>query len=90
VRQRFSLQALRDAIGARIVGSKTYGRGQIQTYVALNDAAGIVIPAARVETMKGLRFSKGDKLTPDIIVPAAKSQSHDAVYRRAVDLLTSS
>jgi carboxyl-terminal processing protease len=50
---------LRDTTGARLVGAKTYGRGQIQTYVALNEGAGIVIPAASAESVKAVRFNKG-------------------------------
>jgi carboxyl-terminal processing protease len=80
---------LHDSIGAQLVGGKTYGRGQIQTYVALNDTAGIVIPAAGAESVRGIRFNKGAGLSPDVLVPSSGNQaSEDAAYRRAVELLT--
>jgi carboxyl-terminal processing protease len=79
---------LRDSIGAQLVGAKTFGRGQIQTYVALNDGAGIVIPAASAESARGLRFNKGTGLSPDVIAPSFGDKgSEDAAYQKAVELL---
>jgi carboxyl-terminal processing protease len=80
---------LHDSIGAQLVGAKTYGRGQIQTYVALNASAGIVIPAATAESVRGIRFNKGAGLSPDVLAPSSgNKESGDAAYRRAVELLT--
>ena len=80
---------LRDTTGARLVGAKTYGRGQIQTYVVLNDSVGIIIPAAIAETLRGLRFNKESGVSPDIVVSStADKKGVDAAYRSAVDLLT--
>jgi carboxyl-terminal processing protease len=81
--------ALHDSIGAQLVGAKTYGRGQIQTYVALNAGVGIVIPAANAESVRGVRFNKGAGLSPDVLAPSfGNKESGDAAYRRAVELLT--
>jgi carboxyl-terminal processing protease len=80
---------LHDSIGAQFVGAKTCGRGQIQTYVALNDGAGIVIPAATAESVRGIRFNKGAGLLPDVLVPSfGNKEGGDAAYRRAVEVLT--
>jgi len=80
---------LRDTTGARLVGARTYGRGQIQTYVALNESVGIVIPEASTESVKAIRFNKGAGLSPDVFVSSAlETRSIDAAYRRAVELLT--
>jgi carboxyl-terminal processing protease len=80
---------LHDTIGAKLVGARTYGRGQIQTYVALNDDAGVVIPAASAESARGLRFNKGSGLSPDVFVsPTGDKTNVDAVLRYAVELLT--
>jgi carboxyl-terminal processing protease len=80
---------LRDTTGARLVGARTYGRGQIQTYVSLNESVGIVIPAASAESMKGIRFNKGSGLLPDVVVSSTtETHSLDVAYRRAVELLT--
>lgn len=80
---------LHDTTGARLIGARTYGRGQIQTYVALNENAGIVIPAASAESAKAVRFNKGSGLTPDF---AASSRVDDdakgSPYQRAIALLT--
>jgi carboxyl-terminal processing protease len=82
-------EGLRDTIGARLVGSKTFGRGQIQTYVALSDAAGIVIPAENVQSVKGVQFNKRSGLKPDFAVASSMSSGReDAAYLRAVQLLT--
>ncbi|QHN04756.1 PDZ domain-containing protein [Granulicella sp. WH15] len=81
--------ALRDTTGARLVGARTYGRGQIQTYVALNESAGIVIPAASAESVKAIRFNKGSGLSPDVFVASTiGTQTNDVAYQRAVELLT--
>ena len=80
---------LRDTTGARLVGAKTYGRGQIQTYVSLSENVGIVIPAARAESVKAIRFNNGSGLSPDVFVASTTgTQTIDAAYRRAVELLT--
>jgi carboxyl-terminal processing protease len=80
---------LRDTIDARLVGARTYGRGQIQTYVSLSESAGIVIPAASAESVKAIRFNKGSGLSPDVFVTSTiGTQTIDAAYRRAVELLT--
>ena len=82
---------LHDSIGAQLVGAKTFGRGQIQTYVALNDTAGIVIPAASAESIRGARFNKGACLSPDVLAPSfGNKENQDAAYRKAVELLTHS
>jgi carboxyl-terminal processing protease len=80
---------LHDTTGARLIGARTYGRGQIQTYVALNENAGIVIPAASVESVKAIRFNKGSGLTPDIVASShPSSDTNDSAYQRAIALLT--
>jgi len=80
---------LRDTAGARLVGAKTHGRGQIQTYVALNENAGIVIPAASVESVRGTRFNRGSGLSPDVVVSSANPKKQgDAIFERAVELIT--
>jgi len=64
---------LRDTNGARLVGERTYGRGQIQTCVALGGDSGIVIPAASAESVRGIRFNKGAGLAPDIVVSPSRA-----------------
>jgi carboxyl-terminal processing protease len=83
--------ALRDTTGAQLVGGKTRGRGQIQTYVKLNDTAGIVIPAASIESPHGFRFNRGSGLSPDTVVwpaTAVNEKEDDLVYKTGLALLT--
>ena len=78
---------LHDSIGAQLVGAKTYGRGQIQTYVALSENAGIVIPAASAESVRGIRFNNGVGLVPDIVVSSSDDGKNDAIYRAGIQEL---
>ena len=79
---------LRDTIGATLVGARSFGRGQIQAYVALGDNAGLMIPVATVESPRGTRFGHESGLVPDISVPAADlNRGNDRAYQRAVELL---
>jgi carboxyl-terminal processing protease len=75
----------------QILGTKTLGQGHIQTYVALNDGAGMLIPAATAETRLGARFNKGSGISPDIFVSSGiangENYADDPIVRRAVDVL---
>lgn len=80
---------LHDTLGANLVGTRTFGRGQIQTYISIGDDAGIIIPEANAESAKGIRFNKGSGLEPDISIPSSTGQqAGDAAYEKAVELLT--
>ena len=80
---------LHDTTGARLIGARTYGRGQIQIYVALNKNAGIVIPTTSAESAKEIHFNKGSGLSPDDFVASPTGiQTIDAAYQKAVVLLT--
>jgi len=59
--------ALRDHGRAKLVGTKTYGKGTVQTFFDLEDGAGLKLTTARFYTPKGNSLeSKG--LMPDVIV----------------------
>jgi carboxyl-terminal processing protease len=59
--------ALRDHGRAKLVGTKTYGKGTVQTFFDLEDGAGLKLTTARFFTPKGNSLeSKG--LIPDVIV----------------------
>ncbi len=80
---------LHDTTSARLIGARTYGRGQIQTYVALNENAGIVIPTASAESAKAVRFNKGSGLRPDFVVSSrVGDDANDSAYQRAIATLT--
>ena len=59
--------ALRDHGRAKLVGTKTYGKGTVQTFFDLEDGAGLKLTTARFYTPKGNSLeSKG--LMPDVII----------------------
>ena len=59
--------ALRDHGRAKLVGTKTYGKGTVQTFFDLEDGAGLKLTTARFYTPKGNSLeSKG--LVPDVVV----------------------
>jgi carboxyl-terminal processing protease len=59
--------ALRDHGRAKLVGTKTYGKGTVQTFFDLEDGAGLKLTTARFYTPKGNSLeSKG--LIPDVVV----------------------
>jgi carboxyl-terminal processing protease len=80
--------ALHDIRKAVLVGSPTFGRGQIQTYVSLNDAEGVIVPAATIESPSGQRFNKRAGLHPDYTVISTRDE-FDAALRKALYLLAS-
>ena len=79
---------LREAAGARLVGSQTFGRGQVQTYIELNSSTGILIPFASAQTPKGVQFNRRSGLHPDIAASSdPQPGAGDAAYAKALELL---
>ena len=65
--------ALRDHGRAKLVGTKTYGKGTVQTFFDLEDGAGLKLTTARFYTPKGNSLeSKG--LMPDVIVDGFQAE----------------
>ena len=61
--------ALRDHGRAKLVGTKTYGKGTVQTFYDLDDGSGLKLTTARYLTPKGNSLeSKG--IMPDVIIDA--------------------
>lgn len=60
--------ALQDHQRAVVVGTKTFGKGSVQTLVALPDGSGLKITVARYFTPKG-RSIQAKGIEPDIVVP---------------------
>lgn len=59
--------ALRDHGRAKLIGTRTFGKGTVQTFFDLVDGAGLKLTTARYYTPKGNSLeSKG--LTPDLVV----------------------
>jgi carboxyl-terminal processing protease len=61
--------ALHDHGRAKLVGTKTYGKGTVQTFYDLDDGSGLKLTTARYLTPKGNSLeSKG--IMPDVIIDA--------------------
>jgi carboxyl-terminal processing protease len=63
----FCAAVLQDSHRAVLVGSPSYGRGQVQIYVPLTLGYGLVVPSALLRTSGG-RLFKGKGLDPDSVV----------------------
>jgi carboxyl-terminal processing protease len=59
--------ALGDRKRATLIGSRTYGKGSVQTFFNLDDGAGLKLTTARYYTPSG-RSLEGSGITPDIVV----------------------
>lgn len=80
--------ALRDRLGAKIVGSQTFGKGKVQQRFELANGAGLNITVNKWLTPNG-NWLDGDGLKPDVEVEDnyANSLEEDAVYQAGVKLL---
>jgi len=69
---------LRDACGATLIGTQTYGKARAQQHILLEDDAAIVLT-----TMQLLSLTEGDYhevgLTPDIVVTNTIARAEDAL-----------
>ncbi|MFQ5520795.1 MAG: S41 family peptidase, partial [Candidatus Methylomirabilia bacterium] len=95
--------ALQDWDRAIVLGTKTFGKGSVQTLVPLSDGSGLRLTTAKYFTPKG-RSIQGKGILPDIMVEMPKTSAgvpsaqrdggspedrlkNDAQLQRAVDLL---
>jgi C-terminal processing protease CtpA/Prc len=85
----FAAAALQGTPKVRLVGSPSRGRGQAQTYVALDDGWGLVIPSAHLRNRQGTDL-KDHPLQPDIPVTDStlkEASNGDLTYQRAISVL---
>lgn len=81
--------ALQDAKVATIIGTKSFGKGSVQTLMDLGDGS-LKITVARWITPAG-HWIMGEGITPDIIVPFTKEDAvakRDPQMARAIRFLT--
>ena len=87
--------ALKDYDKATIVGTKTYGKGVIQTFFTLSDGSGLKITTAEYYTPKGSTIHEVG-VTPDEVVELPKdvdniyavSEKDDTQLKKAIKILT--
>ncbi|HET9448454.1 MAG TPA: S41 family peptidase [Steroidobacteraceae bacterium] len=77
--------ALQDHHRARLVGSKTYGKGSVQTVMALSDGHAIKLTTSRYFTPSGASIHERG-IQPDVSVEDAKD-GNDRALHVALDLL---
>lgn len=65
--------ALQDLKRATIIGTKTFGKGSVQTIIPLSDGSGLRLTTAKYYTPKG-RMIHEKGIIPDIIVEEPKSE----------------
>ena len=81
--------ALQDSDVATIIGTKSFGKGSVQTLLDLGGGS-LKIPVARWITPAG-HWIMGNGVTPDIIVPFTQADAaakRDPQMARAIDFLT--
>jgi carboxyl-terminal processing protease len=66
--------ALQDWKRAVILGTKTFGKGSVQTVIPLSDGSGLRLTTAKYFTPKG-RSIHGSGITPDIVVEVPKPEA---------------
>jgi carboxyl-terminal processing protease len=77
--------ALQDHHRAQLVGSQTYGKGSVQTVMALSDGHAIKLTTSRYFTPSGASIQKRG-ITPDVAVEDQK-KGDDRALHVALDLL---
>jgi carboxyl-terminal processing protease len=84
--------ALREHGKAKLVGSKTFGKGSVQELVKITPDAALKVTVARWLTPNGISISEGG-LTPDIEVKLTQEdleKKRDPQMEKAMQLLTTS
>ncbi len=80
--------ALQDAKRAQVVGSKTFGKGSVQTLNDLPDGSQLKLTVAKWFTPNG-RSIDGEGIAPDIVVadPTEPGDDKDTQLQKALELL---
>jgi carboxyl-terminal processing protease len=80
-------EALQDDKRAVILGTKTFGKGSVQTIIRLEDGSGLKLTTAKFYAPSGRSISQIG-VTPDLVVENGKTG--DAQLERAVELIRTS
>jgi carboxyl-terminal processing protease len=78
--------ALKERVGATIIGTKTFGDATLQRLIALKAGGAMTVTAGKYLTANGADFG-GKGLSPDISVPTPGPSSNDSAVQRAVSAL---
>lgn len=83
--------ALRDIKGAKLVGTKTFGKGSVQEVLPLTGGASLKVTIAKWLTPKGIEIN-GTGLEPDVAVELPKEEDQDPkkdlIMEKGIEILT--
>ncbi len=80
--------AIKDTGSGKLVGTKTYGKGVVQTIYRLNSSSGLKITTAKYLTPKGNDIHKKG-IQPDVTVEQPEESKEDLQLNKAIELLKS-
>ena len=78
--------ALQDHKRATILGTRSFGKGSVQTIIPLSDGSGLRLTTAKYFTPNG-RSIHGKGITPDIVVELPKEPKEAAARQPSLDPL---
>lgn len=81
--------AVQDTEAGTLVGTKTFGKGSVQTVLSLDESSAVKVTIAKYLTPKG-RSIHGVGIYPDIIVemPEYKENGRDVQLEKGIEVLT--
>jgi len=78
--------AMRDDLGTKLIGVKSFGKGTIQEPLTLDDGAGLHVTIAKWLTPKST-WVHGNGLDPDVEVKDNKDQEGDEQLQKAIEVV---
>ncbi len=79
--------ALRDSYGAKLVGTKSYGKGKVQQVVELDNGGSVKYTSAKWLTPKG-ECVDGQGLLPDYSADYVRLEKYDTQINKAIEVLS--
>jgi carboxyl-terminal processing protease len=79
--------ALADDAGAKVVGTRSYGKGVFQQEVGLSNGGALKLTIGEYFTPEGLNLAKSHGIHPDVKAPNLPQTARDEGLERALDVL---
>jgi carboxyl-terminal processing protease len=78
--------ALRDGLGAAIVGERTWGSGTLSSLLPLRNGDGVILATGLMQSPTGKQWN-GKGLEPDLAIEGDASEAGDPQRQKAIDYL---
>jgi carboxyl-terminal processing protease len=78
--------ALRDGLGAAVVGERTWGAGTVSTLLPLRDGDGVILATGLMQSPAGKEWN-GKGLEPDLTIAGEEGAAGDAQRTKAIEYL---